>query len=129
MLDYIGGAMAHAERERWPRLGLSTTRRALTQLGLRYNDSNMQCLSCFICGQLRTTCEGYASVNLDSQNLTESSSNAEIRYRSVQSFCNVENKHPGTLLNNCSYDLWCRRYNSVSKKAVQKKNNVRHRGH
>ena len=116
MLDYVGGAMACAERERWPKLGLSTTRRALNQLGLRYNDSKMKCLSCFICCQLRTTCEGYASVNLDSQNLNESSSNAEIRYRSSVSFCKMEEKHPGTLLNNCSYDLWCRRYNSVRKK-------------
>ena len=49
MLDYIGGAMACAERERWPRLGLSTTRRALNQLALRYNDAKIQCLTCFIC--------------------------------------------------------------------------------
>ena len=44
MLDYIGGAMACAERERWPRLGLSTTRRALNQLALRYNDAKIQML-------------------------------------------------------------------------------------
>ena len=48
-LDYVGGAVALAERERWPRLGLSTTRRALNQLALRYNDEKIQCLTCFVC--------------------------------------------------------------------------------
>ena len=37
-LDYVGAAVVLAERERWPRLGLSTTRRALNQLALRCND-------------------------------------------------------------------------------------------
>ena len=58
-LDYVQGAIAVAERERWPRLGLSTTRRALNVLALRYNDDKIQCLACFICAQLRTTCAGY----------------------------------------------------------------------
>eukprot|EP00959_Pyramimonas_sp_CCMP1952_P336660 7049404-Pyramimonas_sp.AAC.1 len=37
-LGYVYGALAVAERERWPMLGLSTTRRALNLLALRYND-------------------------------------------------------------------------------------------
>ena len=65
-LDYIYKAMAIAERERWPLLGLSTTRRALNLLAHRYNDDTIQCLACFICGQLRTTCSGYSPVLLQS---------------------------------------------------------------
>ena len=42
-LDYVYGAVAVAERERWPRLGLSTTRRALNALCIRYNDTKIQC--------------------------------------------------------------------------------------
>ena len=61
MLDYIGGAMACAERERWPQLGLSTTRRALTHLALRYNDAKIQCLPCFIL-QLCMHMRGYLYV-------------------------------------------------------------------
>ena len=62
--DYVDGACANAERERWPLLGLSTTRRALNLFCDRYNDDKIKCMPCFICGQLRTTCEGYTSVNL-----------------------------------------------------------------
>ena len=64
-LDYMYVAVAVAERERWPRLGLSTTRRSLSLLCSRYNDEKIQRLACFICGQLRTTCEGYPAVDLD----------------------------------------------------------------
>ena len=55
-LDCVQGAIAVAERERWPRVGLSTTRRALNFLALRYNDDAIQCSARFICPQLRTTC-------------------------------------------------------------------------
>ena len=51
--DYVSRAIAIAERERWPLLGLSTTRRSLNLLALRYNNKTTQCLACFICGQLR----------------------------------------------------------------------------
>ena len=47
-LDYVYGAAAIAERERWPRIGLSVTRRALSTLGVRYNDEKVQCLACFV---------------------------------------------------------------------------------
>ena len=40
-LDYVYGAVAIAERERWPLLGLSTTRRALNTLCMRYNDETV----------------------------------------------------------------------------------------
>ena len=64
-LDYVYGAIAVAERERWPALGLSTTRRSLNLLAHRYNDQNIQCISCFVCGQLRTTCSGYTAVDIN----------------------------------------------------------------
>ena len=63
-LDYISRAVGQAERERWPRLGMNTTRRALNLLCQRFSDKRIKCVSCFICGQLRTTCEGYPCVDL-----------------------------------------------------------------
>ena len=63
-LDYVYAAAAIAERERWPQLGLSTTRRSLNLLCERFNDNRTKCLACFFCGQLRATCEGYPYVDL-----------------------------------------------------------------
>ena len=57
-LDYVAGAIAVAERGRWPLRGLSTTRRSLNLLAQRYNDETTQCLCCFICARLRATCKG-----------------------------------------------------------------------
>ena len=34
----------------------------------------------------------------------------EIDYRGADSFREIEYERPGTLLNNCSYDLWKKRY-------------------
>ena len=64
-LNYAHGAASVAERERWPMLGLSTNRRSLNLLALRYNDQTTQCLACLICGQIRTTCAGYPRVDLE----------------------------------------------------------------
>ena len=108
--DYVQEAIAVAERERWPRVGLSTTRRALNILALRYNDDTIQCLACFICAQLRTTCEGYPVVDLDADTGGDGFAHKEIRYYTAAELCKMEKKFPGTLLNNCSYDLWRRRY-------------------
>ena len=38
-LDYVYGAVAMAERERWPLIGSATTRRALKMVCRRYNDA------------------------------------------------------------------------------------------
>ena len=43
-LDYVYGAVASAEKERCPRLGLSTTRRALHVLCGRYYDEKNDAL-------------------------------------------------------------------------------------
>ena len=109
-LDYVYGAAAVAERERWPRIGLSTTRRALNILCRRYNDENIQCLACFVCGQLRTTCSGYPEIDLTRPVQSTKRCNVEIDWRSDSAFGELETCCPGTLLNNCSYNLWQRRY-------------------
>ena len=57
-ITYISGAIAVAEREKWPLLGLSVTRRSLNLLASRYNDETTQCLACFICAQQRAACAG-----------------------------------------------------------------------
>ena len=108
-LDYVAGAIAVAERERWPLRGLSTTRRSLNLLAQRYNDETTQCLCCFICAQLRTTCKGYPVVDLEKMDV-HSPAHEEIRYYSQSDFCSVEKKCHGTLLNNCGYVLWNKRY-------------------
>ena len=109
-LDYVYGAVAVAERERWARIGLSTTRRALNVLCRRYNDERIQCLACFVCAQLRTTCCGYAAIDLDRPVKAKKRYNAEIELRGSAAFERMEMLCPGTLLNNCSYNLWRQRY-------------------
>ena len=47
-LNYAHGAASVAERERWPTLGPSTTRRSLNPLAPGYNDETTQCLVCFV---------------------------------------------------------------------------------
>ena len=109
-LDYVYGAVASAERERWPRLGLSTTRRALNGLCERYNDEKIQCLACFICCQLRTTMEGFPAVDLEKPATTEPKCTKEISMRSPDDLEELQRDRPGSLLNNCGYDLWRRIY-------------------
>ena len=111
---YVSEAIAVAERERWPLLGLSVTRRSLNILAKRYNDEQIQCLTCFICAQQRTTCAGYPVVDLTNDQANQSlPCHAEIRYYTQADFSAVETDFPGTLLNNCSYELWKRRYYGV----------------
>ena len=109
-LDYVYGAVAIAERERWPRLGLCTTRRSLNALCQRFNDGNIQCVACFICCQLRTTAEGFPSVKLETPATDAAECQHEISMRSCTEFQELERNRPGSLLNNCSFDLWRRRY-------------------
>ena len=104
--DYVYGAIGVAERERWPLVGLSTTRRCLNLLALRYNDTTTKCLACFICGQLRTTCGGYPQVDLQSKERCDTPSNEPIGYWKEAALQDLEKQFPGTLLNNCGFDLW-----------------------
>lgn len=109
-LDYVYGAAAVAERERWPRIGLSTTRRALNMVCQRYNDDTIKCLACFVCAQLRTTVSGYPHIDLSEAVQNDKFCNTEVEWRGAGAFDKLEADRPGTLLNNCSYDLWQRRY-------------------
>ena len=110
-LTYVSEAIAVAEREGWPLLGLSVTRRSLNLTAQRYNDEAIQCLTCFICAQQRTTCSGYPVVDLKNDQANQSPPfHTEIRYYTQADFCTVERDFPGTLLNNCSYALWKQRY-------------------
>ena len=107
------GAVSVAERERWPRLGLSVTRRSLNLLCNRYHDESTQCLSCFVCCQLRTTCEGYPVVNLEKSATETPFCKREIEFKSVSAICAIERESPGTLLNNCSYEQFEQRLNEI----------------
>ena len=60
-LDCVQGAVALAERERWPCLGLSVTCRSLNLLCKRFNDKTVKCLTCSMCAQLRTTCGRFST--------------------------------------------------------------------
>ena len=96
-------AMAIVERAKWPLLGLSVTRRALNQLCLRFSDDNIKCLVCFMCAEQRTTCSGYAEVDLTAplkkdRNST-SSGKSEIRFVTREWFLDLESKCPGAVLN------------------------------
>ena len=83
-LDYVQEAMSAAEREGWPRVGLATTRRALNVLASRYIDDKIQCLVCFICGQLRTTCAGYPTIDLEADISSEGGRHTEIMYHALE---------------------------------------------
>ena len=92
--DYVYGAIGVAERERWPLVGLSTTRRCLNLLALRYNDTTTECLACFICGQLRATCGGYPQVDLQSKESCDTPSNEPIGYWKEAALQDLEKRFP-----------------------------------
>ena len=99
-LDYVYGAVAVKERERWPDAGFAVARRSLRHVAARYNDQTIQCIVCFVCGSQQTTVD-----NFDSNDERK-----PIQYVGRAFFEQAENSCPGTLLNNCSYDLWKARY-------------------
>ena len=106
--DLVCHAIGMKERATIPAIGLATTRRALRTLVTRYNDSCIKALVCFVCGQIHTTlggpefsCKG---------GVTDGESSCEIQHQSANWFNQIENLYPGTLLNNCSFELWKRRY-------------------
>ena len=109
-LDYVYGACSVAERERWPRIGLSTIRGALNLLCKRYNDAETKSLVCFVCAQIRTTCSGYPCIDLNEPPQEPYTQNTEIAYWGTGALHKLEMNAPGTLLNNCSYELWQARY-------------------
>ncbi len=108
--DYVHVAIAVAEREHWPRLGLSTTRRSLNLVARALTNEKVQCLACFVCGQLRNTIAGLTPfderIPLGGARKPR---HAEISYWDRRKFQQLESTSPGTLLNNCSFDLWRKR--------------------
>ena len=92
--------MAVKERERWPDAGFAVARRSLRHVAARYNDQTIQCIVCFVCGSQQITVE----------NFDGNDEKKPIQYVGRAFFEKAENSCPGTLLNNCSYDLWKARY-------------------
>ena len=88
-LDLVLETAALKERERWPQLGLSVTRRSLNSLCARFNDAATQCLCCFICGQLRTTCTGYPKIDLEQADAVASNRHSEIHYLTTEALVDV----------------------------------------
>jgi hypothetical protein len=99
-LDYVYGAVAVKERERWPDAGFAVARRSLRHVAARYNDQSIRCIACFVCGSQEITVDDFDG-NEDKK---------PIQHVGKAFFEKAENSCPGTLLNNCSYDLWKARY-------------------
>jgi hypothetical protein len=107
------GALSVQERIQFPAVGLSVTRRVLRVLTKRYNDKNIQALACFCCGQIRTTISGPEVIDYSTGKLAiidysngKATRRTEIDYETLESLKRLEKFCEGTLLNNCSYDLW-----------------------
>ena len=107
-LDFVYSAMSIIERRQIPSIGMATTRRALRQLTKVYNDDTIKALVCFVCGEIHTTMRGPEPFEEDSLGSAESS----IQYINREWLRVIEERYPGSLLNNCSYELWEQRYMS-----------------
>ena len=107
-LDFVYNTISIVERRQVPCIGMATTRRALRVLAKVYNDETTKALVCFVCGEIHSTMRGPEPFE------EESTGNAEcsIEYISREWLRGIEAKHPGSLLNNCSYELWEKRYMS-----------------
>ena len=112
-LCYIAEAIAVAERENFPKVGLSVTRRVLRGLCQRYCDSKIYSAACFICSQIRTSVQGYKGIDLtkapevDNPKLRPCS---ELKWLGADDLRAIEQQSPGTLWNNAGYTLWRERY-------------------
>ena len=95
-LDYVHGAISGGERQHWPNAGLAVARRSLRRLAQVYNDDSVKCIVCFACAQQRVVMKCFDGLSDD--------------FRSLAWLEAAEDKCPGTLLSNCSFDLWKARY-------------------
>jgi hypothetical protein len=107
-LDFVHNAISIIERINFPRIGMATTRRALRTLTNRYNDSSVQSIICFVCGQIHSSATGPEPFSANTE--TSLRSVADIKYQDRKWWQRLEINQPGTLLNNCSYELWQKRY-------------------
>ena len=103
-LDFVHNAISVRERKQIPRIGMATTRRALRALATTYNDESIQALACFICGCIYTTFEG-PKPPPDEDGVQRVSGHCDITMASSSWLRGLERHHPGSLLNNCSYEL------------------------
>ena len=88
-IDYVNGAVRYKERNKFPSLGLSVTRRVLRTLAQTYSDKNIKCLVCFICGEQRTTGQGLPHPNFEDPSETPRAQQ-EIKYVDQRYFDYIE---------------------------------------
>ena len=101
-LDFVYSAISIIERRQIPCIGMATTRRALRQLTKVYNDDAIKALVCFVCGEIHCTMRGPEPFETESIECAECS----VQYMNREWFRLIEARYPGSLLNNCSYELW-----------------------
>ena len=63
-LGYISEAVAVAERDNFPKVGLAVTRRVLRGLYQWYCDPGIYAATCFVYAQIRTSIVGYKGIDL-----------------------------------------------------------------
>ena len=85
---------------------MATTRRALRHLTKVYNDDTVKALICFVCGEIHCTIPSPKPLEENDTHHVDRC----IRYLNRRWFQDLEWTHPGSLLNNCSYELWEQRY-------------------
>ena len=73
-LCYISEAIAIAERDNFPKVGLTVTRRVLRGLCQRYCDSKIYAATCFVCARIRTRIKGYTGLDLENAPVTDNPS-------------------------------------------------------
>ena len=107
-LDCVHRAVALLEQDRIPCIGPATTRRALRTVTTYYNDTKIKAIVCFVCGQIHSTMEGPSGIDPATGAVVRPRSHISLQSR--RWLQEVERNSPGTLLNNCSFELWRKRY-------------------
>lgn len=74
------------------------------------NDEETKAFLRFFCGQTHPTMSGPEHLQLDGKGGFLIRRERRIRYEDSEWISWVETKHPGTLLNNCGYEFWRKRY-------------------
>ena len=117
-VDWVAGATGVCERRNFPRIGRATTRRALRRLTQAYCDDFVQAVTCFCCGQIRTTLAGQPCIDY-SAGVVSSRGNVDIEYVGKAWLQQVNDTRPGTLECNCGYDTWRNRYTAGGSSAPE----------
>ena len=89
-------------------------RRSLRHLTQRYNDKEIKCIVCFVCGGPQVTVRDIEDLEWKQP----------ISFKPRTFFSDVERNCPGSLLNNCSYDLWKGRYVDDLRTAAERDSNM-----